>query len=101
LFRLLMDGVLLCGECVVSHSSHFPAVKNVRECLTLAVRGSFVGMDTLNTPMPCPLHHKLLIYTSSVQPIGGCGSQGVVRFEPLYTSILAQPSNSLTEGVLA
>ena len=86
-----MGGVLMC---VVSHSSHFPVVENVEEVLMLGVRGTFVRSDTLNLFSPLQAAHLHQLCT------GNC-LQGVVCFEPHHTSILAQSSNSLTEGVVA
>ena len=69
-----------CGLCVYSWC--FP-VEDVRQSLSLFLRGSLVGSNSIDAPVACSFHYKLFVDPWVVQPAGWCRTKWMV---PLYLS---------------
>ena len=44
----------------------------------ILAKASFIGANTIDAPMPCPLHNELLVCSCCEESCSTCGSQRVI-----------------------
>ena len=87
-----------CGLRVYSWC--FP-VEDVRQSLSLFLRGSLVGSNSIDAPVACSFHYKLFIDPWVVQPAGWCRTKWIVCLIAWNACRTTHSGNCFDEGVVA